>query len=82
MADAYDAMRSDRIYRKGMSPERIRRELEAGRGTQFDPALADAMLALMEDGTLDTITRQADALLRSQGDFVWDRENAAAAAEK
>ena len=74
VADAYDAMRSDRVYRKGMAPEKIRRELEQGRGTQFDPALADAMLALAEDGTLDTITKQANDLLGSQGDYVWDRE--------
>lgn len=55
VADAYDAMRSDRIYRKGLSPEVIRAELVNGRGAQFDPRLLDAFLSLADDGTLDEI---------------------------
>ena len=74
VADAYDAMRSDRVYRKGMDPEKIRRELERGRGSQFDPALAEAMLTLADDGTLDRVTEQSNALLSAQGDLVWSRE--------
>ena len=60
VADAYDAMRSDRIYRKGLAPETIRGELLRGSGSQFDPALAETMLALEQDGTLDALTAQAD----------------------
>ena len=60
VADAYDAMRSDRIYRQGLSSEVIRSELLRGSGSQFDPVLADAMLALEYDGTLDAVTAQAD----------------------
>ena len=74
VADAYDAMRSDRVYRKGMDPEKIRRELERGRGSQFDPALAEAMLTLADDGTLDRVTEQSNAFLSAQGDLVWSRE--------
>ena len=74
VADAYDAMRSDRVYRKGMDPEKIRRELERGRGSQFDPALAEAMLTLADDGTLDLVTEQSNALLSAQGDLVWSRD--------
>ena len=36
IADAYDAMRSDRIYRKGLAPEKIREELVQGSNTQFE----------------------------------------------
>ncbi len=53
IADAYDAMHSDRIYRKGLSRDRIREELVKGRGTQFDPDFLDAFLPLFESGRLD-----------------------------
>ncbi|MBP5231066.1 MAG: HD-GYP domain-containing protein, partial [Clostridia bacterium] len=53
IADAYDAMRSDRVYRGGLSRENIRRELVAGSGNQFDPDLLDAFLELFDSGELD-----------------------------
>jgi energy-coupling factor transport system substrate-specific component len=46
IADSYDAMRSRRVYSGEMDPDEIRRELEAGRGTQFDPDCLDAFLRL------------------------------------
>lgn len=52
IADAYDAMSSDRIYRKALPKEAIRKELIQGRGTQFDPELLDIFLNLFEDGKL------------------------------
>ena len=63
IADAYDAMRSDRIYRKGLDPETIRRELIRCRGTQFDPAMTDAFLELADSGELDVLTEKANAHL-------------------
>jgi diguanylate cyclase (GGDEF)-like protein len=42
--DAYDAMRSDRPYRKAMSPEQAAGEIRQGCGYQFDPAVVDAFL--------------------------------------
>jgi len=36
VADAYDAMTSDRPYRKGMTPDRARAILQENAGTQFD----------------------------------------------
>lgn len=53
IADAYDAMNSRRVYRKALSPERIRNELIAGKGTQFDPYLVDVFLSLIENGVLE-----------------------------
>ena len=58
IADAYDAMRSDRIYRKGLPPETIRGEMIRGRGTQFDPELLDAFLRLMDTEILNEIAQQ------------------------
>lgn len=40
--DAWDAMMSSRAYRSGMSFEKAKAELEAGAGTQFDPAVVNA----------------------------------------
>ena len=58
IADAFDAMHSDRIYRKGLSLEVIRSELLKGRGTQFDPQMLTAFLGLLDAGTLESIAAQ------------------------
>lgn len=52
VADAYDAMNSNRVYRKALNPASIRNELIGGRGTQFDPALLDAFVALLDSNEL------------------------------
>jgi putative nucleotidyltransferase with HDIG domain len=39
VADAYDAMTTDRPYRRGMSHEEALARLREGAGTQFDPAV-------------------------------------------
>lgn len=49
LADAYDAMSNDRCYRKKLSRPEIIRELNKGRGTQFDPQLVDILLEIMEE---------------------------------
>ena len=53
IADAFDAMSSNRIYRKACDPEYIRHELEQGRGAQFDPEYAGIFLELLQEGRLD-----------------------------
>lgn len=52
VADAYDAMNSNRVYRKALNPASIRTELIGGRGTQFDPKLLDAFVALFDSNEL------------------------------
>jgi len=42
VADAYDAMISDRPYRKGMTPAEGRDEIVKSRGSDFDPAVVKA----------------------------------------
>lgn len=44
VADAFDAMTTDRTYRRGLSFPQARREMEAGAGTQFDPRMVAALL--------------------------------------
>jgi hypothetical protein len=46
VADSFDAMRSDRPYRPGLSVEQALAEIEANIGTQFHPAVAKAFIAL------------------------------------
>jgi HD-GYP domain-containing protein (c-di-GMP phosphodiesterase class II) len=46
VADSYDAMRSDRPYRRGMSREQALGEIERQSGSQFHPLVAKAFVAL------------------------------------
>ena len=49
MADAYDAMASNRSYRKALSQDIVRSEIEKGKGRQFDPEIADIMLKMIDE---------------------------------
>ncbi len=49
VADAYDAMSSNRSYRRSMPQEKIRREIEKGIGKQFDPRFAEIMLKMIDE---------------------------------
>ncbi|MEW5785619.1 MAG: HD-GYP domain-containing protein [Bacillota bacterium] len=42
VADAYDAMTSDRPYRKALTPQTALQEIREGAGSQFDPRMAEA----------------------------------------
>lgn len=53
IADAFDAMRSNRIYRRACADDYIRRELKEGRGRQFDPHFTDVFLSLWDRGLLE-----------------------------
>jgi HD-GYP domain-containing protein (c-di-GMP phosphodiesterase class II) len=46
VADSYDAMLSDRPYRRGLSRERALAEIERSAGTQFHPGIAKAFVAV------------------------------------
>lgn len=59
VADAYDAMTSNRSYRKALPQEVARREIEAGKGSQFDPDIAEIMLQMIDEDT-DYRMRQSD----------------------
>ncbi len=51
VADAYDAMTSNRSYRGALPQEKVREQIESGKGTQFDPQFADIMLAMIDEDT-------------------------------
>lgn len=58
LADAFDAMTSDRPYRKGMVPAAAFAEIEKQAGRQFDPNFAAAFVA-MRDTLLREMLEQA-----------------------
>ena len=49
VADAYDAMTSNRSYRSGMAQSKVREQIEKGKGTQFDPKFADIMIQMIDE---------------------------------
>ncbi len=56
IADAFDAMTANRVYRKAMDKDYVIAELKRCSGTQFDPGLVDIMLELIENGSLNVLT--------------------------
>jgi len=55
VADAFDAMNSDRIYRKALPIEKIIQELKDGSGKQFDPEIVKIMLDLIENKSFNNM---------------------------
>jgi putative two-component system response regulator len=52
IADAWDAMTSDRPYRAGLSPDEARSRLEQGAGSQWDVEFVRAFIDLIEHGVV------------------------------
>lgn len=53
VADVYDALTSDRPYRKGMSPYEAKEVISSGAGQDFDPAAVQAFLACFAKGEME-----------------------------
>jgi putative two-component system response regulator len=49
VADVFDAVTTDRVYRPAMSCEEAVALISEGRGTQFDPAVVDAFVASLSE---------------------------------
>ena len=47
VADTYDAMTSDRVYRKALSHQVAMAEIRRGAGSQFDPTIVEAFMRAM-----------------------------------
>lgn len=57
IADSFDAMTSDRSYRKALSISAARAELSRCIGTQFDPDMCSIAIALIDNDTLKVDTK-------------------------
>ncbi|MCR5283566.1 MAG: HD domain-containing protein [Lachnospiraceae bacterium] len=53
VADTFDAMTSNRVYRNHMDTDYVMNEMKRGRGTQFDPDALDAFLRLVDKGVIN-----------------------------
>jgi HD-GYP domain-containing protein (c-di-GMP phosphodiesterase class II) len=49
VADVYDALVADRIYRKAMSPQEAYDLIVSGKNVHFDPLIIDAFQAIHKD---------------------------------
>ena len=49
VADSYDAMTSNRSYRKYLPQEVVREEIIKNKGTQFDPKVTDIMIEIIDE---------------------------------
>lgn len=68
IADTFDAMTANRVYRKQLDMDYVLNELKKGRGTQFDPELVDIMLRLIADGKIDIQSLYEDKQNGVQGE--------------
>ena len=57
VADAFDAMNSNRVYRRALQSEDIIEQLRIHKGKQFDPKITDVFLEILESGAIDGFNR-------------------------
>jgi putative nucleotidyltransferase with HDIG domain len=53
LAEAVDSMTSSTSYKTALSPDQAIAEVREGSGSQFDPAVAEVFLELVEEGALE-----------------------------
>jgi putative nucleotidyltransferase with HDIG domain len=59
VCDAYDAMSSNRVYRKALATQSIREEFARGRGSQWDARVVDELLAMLSEANESVLTASA-----------------------
>lgn len=66
VADAFDAMTSNRSYRKALDIEKVKRELKDNSGSQFDPQIVPYILFMIDEGVapVQTSYEELEAELR------------------
>ena len=69
VADAFDAMSSDRPYRKGMPDEKIDAIFRAGSGQQWDPQVVEAFFRARDDVRQIAQTDQPGMAVGLHGDM-------------
>jgi len=66
VADAFDAMTSDRSYRQALDISTAIQEIKEGAGTQFDPRIAEVFIRIIPRLNLEEKTK-------SSGDFIYNQ---------
>jgi limonene-1,2-epoxide hydrolase len=67
IADAFDAMVSDRPYRRGRTPQEAFAELRRCSGTQFDPELVEKFIAVMSGESVIRLSPDQVSSVESDG---------------
>ena len=73
VADVFDAVTSQRLYRKGHSVEEALKEIRDGAGTQFDPEVVEAFLRAIEKHKLEWPLATSDLAMSAQQEPVTAR---------
>ncbi len=73
VADAYDAMSSNRVYRRHLPQEKILDELEKGCGTQWDAEITNVMMRLIREDRLPKVNPDAETELVQQTSTILSR---------
>ncbi len=69
VADAYDAMKSDRPYRKALTEEIVIQELKRGSGTQFEPKIVEVFLEILKQNLSgDSPLTNTDKLIKTKAE--------------
>lgn len=55
VADSYDAMSSNRVYRRHLNKDDIIEEIQQGSGSQFDPDIVKYMVDMINDGYVNVV---------------------------
>jgi putative nucleotidyltransferase with HDIG domain len=61
VADAYEAITSNRPYRRARSPQEALQEIRKGIGTQFDPRVVEAFESAFANGQLEPLSDNQDS---------------------
>lgn len=69
VADSYDAMSSNRVYRRHLNKDEIIEEIQQGSGTQFDPTIVSYMVDMINDGYVNVVKMETAENEEGKRDF-------------
>ena len=69
VADSYDAMSSNRVYRRHLNKDEIIEEIQQGSGTQFDPDIVSYMVDMINDGYVNVVKMETAEHNEGSADF-------------
>ena len=71
IADAVEAMASDRPYRRDLSFEKIKKELKRNSSTQFDPLIIETILQILQERNEYILVNSAEKLTVEQCEYAF-----------
>lgn len=71
IADAVEAMASDRPYRRALSFKKIKEELKRNSGSQFDPMIIESMLQILQERNEYILVNSAEKLTVEQCEYAF-----------